>query len=100
MDEGLVKIILAIIALLGTIITTAIVPYYYAKTTEQTRSKHKALVETAVFAVEQMTKAGLIKMPKKKAVINYINEKGIKITEEDLDMLIEEAVIKMNIELK
>ena len=37
MDEGLVKIILAVISLLGTIITVVLVPYLKSKTTEKQR---------------------------------------------------------------
>lgn len=98
MDDGLVKIILAVISLLGTIITVAIVPYYLNKTTMEKREKHKSIVRSAVYAVEQLQQAGILNLPKKKAVIEYINKKGIKITEEDLDMLIEEAVKELNLE--
>jgi len=98
MDKGLVEIILAIIGLLGTIITVAVVPYYLSKTTTEKREQHKALVKSAVYAVEQMNEAGLLNLPKREAVIEYINNKGIKITEEDLEMFLEEAVKKLNLE--
>ena len=97
MDQGLVKIILALIGLLSTIITVVVVPYYLNKTSVETRDKHKALVKTAVYAVEQLENAGLLQIPKKEAVIQYINEKGIKLTEEDLNMFIEEAVKQLNL---
>lgn len=98
MDEGLVKIILAVITLLGTIITGVIVPYYLSKTTAEKRKEIQAIVKTAVFAVEQLQESGLLKLPKREAVIQYINDKGIKITEADLEMFLEAAVKELNLE--
>lgn len=98
MDSGLVEIILAVIGLLGLVLTAVIAPYYFKKTSVQTRAEHRAIVSTAVYAVEQMQKSGLLVLPKKEAVLEYINNKGIKITAEDLDMFIEEAVLKLNLD--
>ena len=105
MDEGLVKIILAVITLLGTIITVVVVPFINAKkknyienTTEEKRKQHLAIIRTAVFAVEQMMDAGLLNIPKKDAVVEYIRGLGLDLTEKDLDMFIEAMVKELNLE--
>lgn len=54
-------------------------------------------IRDAVWAAEQMADARLIKMPKKEYVIDYLVSKGINITIQDLDVLIEAAVKELNI---
>lgn len=96
MDEGLVKIILAVIGLLGTIITVVVVPYLRSRTTEIQRDNIYNIVMLAVQAAEQIYfKPGEGEM-KKKYVINYLGSKGIKLTIEDLNIFIEAAVNEMN----
>jgi len=97
MDEGLVQIVLAVIALLGTVITIVAVPYLRSKTTKEQRENIYNIVKIAVFATEQLKKAGLIDIPKKEYVVQYLNKKGVKLTEADLDMFIESAVKELNI---
>lgn len=105
MDEGLVKIILAIITLLGTIITVVIVPYINAKrenyrenTSEEKRKHHLAIIKTAVYAVEQLMDAGVLEIPKKDVVLEYVRGLGLEMTEADLDMFIEAMVKELNLE--
>ena len=97
MNEGLVKIILAIIALLSTIITYVLVPYLRSKTTEKQRSNIYTLVMLAVQAAEQIYIKQGEGQKKKEYVIGYLSSKGIKLTIEDLDMMIEAAVKELNI---
>ena len=97
MNEGSIKIILAIIGLLGTIITYVLVPYIKSKTTENQRDNIYNLVLIAVRAAEQiynMTGQGKLK---KEYVIEYLNSKGVKVTIEDLDVFIEAAVLELTI---
>lgn len=97
MDEGLVKIILAVISLLGTIITIVLVPYLKSKTTEKQRDNIYTIVTLAVSAAEQIYfKPGEGKK-KKEYVINYLSSKGIKLTIEDLNIFIEAAVKELNL---
>lgn len=97
MNEGLVKIILALIALLSTIITYVLVPYLRSKTTEKQRSNIYTLVMLAVQAAEQIYIKQGEGQKKKEYVIGYLSSKGIKLTIEDLDMMIEAAVKELNI---
>lgn len=87
-----------IIPILGAIITYLIVPIIKQKTTKEQRENIYNLVKIAVQAAEQMHDAGLIKVPKKEYVINFLTSKGINITiqEQELDVLIEAAVYELN----
>ena len=96
MDEGLVKIILAVIGLLGTIITVVVVPYIRSRTTETQRANIYTIVMLAVQAAEQIYFKPGEGEKKKQYVINYLGSKGIKLTVEDLNIFIESAVNEMN----
>ena len=97
MDEGLVKIILAVISLLGTIITVVLVPYLKSKTTEKQRDNIYTIVTLAVSAAEQIYFKPGEGEKKKEYVINYLSSKGIKLTVEDLNIFIEAAVLELNL---
>lgn len=97
MNEGMVKIILALIGLLGTVITTVLVPYLRSKTTKEQREDIYFLVTLAVQAAEQIYFKPGQGEEKKEYVINYLYSRGIKLTVEDLDMFIEAAVLELNI---
>ena len=56
MDDGMLKIILAVISLLGTIVTVVLVPYIKSKTTEKQRDNIYTLISIAVSAAEQVLK--------------------------------------------
>ncbi|SHI63535.1 Bacteriophage holin of superfamily 6 (Holin_LLH) [Lutispora thermophila DSM 19022] len=81
-----------IIPILGAIITYLIVPFIKQKTTKEQRGNIYNLVKIAVQAAEQMRDAGLINIPKKEYVIDYLNSKGINIGIQDLEVMIESAV--------
>lgn len=97
MDEGLVKIILGVISLLGTIITVVLVPYLKSKTTEKQRDNIYTIVTLAVSAAEQIYFKPNEGKKKKEFVINYLSSKGIKLTIEDLNIFIEAAVKELNL---
>ena len=86
-------IIKLIISILGTILT-----YLYIK-----NDKFRKIVDSidkAVRAVEQMEKAGNLDMPKKEKVIEYAINKGINLPYEELEVIIEALVYKLNMEKK
>ena len=97
MDEGLVKIILAVISLLGAIITVVVVPYFKSKTTSTQRENIYTIVRLAVSAAEQIYSKPGQGQDKKEYVVNYLSSKGIKLTVEDLNVMIEAAVLEINI---
>lgn len=91
-------IIKIIIPILGAIVTYMIVPFIMQKTSKEQREGIVAWVKIAVAAAEQMEDAGLIDMPKKEYVFEFISSKGFNITIEDLDAMIEAAVKELNLE--
>ncbi len=97
MDNGLVQIILAVIALLGTIITAMVAPYIRTKYSKEKRQEIYEYVDIAVKTAEQILKKhdpnGTLR---KEFVLRHLNEKGFKLTEDDLNMMIEAAVLELN----
>ena len=93
----MVQIILAIIGLLGTAITAIVVPLIKAKYDAEKRAKVYEYIEIAVNAAEQILK---VEDPtgqrRKEFVVDYLNSKGLKISLQDLNMMIEAAVNQMN----
>ncbi len=96
MNDGMIKIILALIGLLGTIITYIVIPYIKSKTTKEQRESVVFWVQIAVNAAEQIYIGEGQGKDKKQYVIELLNSKGIQITEDQLDVLIEAAVFEMN----
>ena len=97
------EIIMALIGLLGTIITLVLVPYFTAKTkdfkaslTEKQRSTFDYWVDVAVKAFEVYYKEsgqGPVKKERvKKFIRDYIETKELNITEAQLNLLIDSAV--------
>jgi len=85
-----------IIALVGAVMTYIVVPFLKERTTKEQRQNIAFWVKIAVTAAEQIYKEKGQGILKKEYVIKFLNEKGIKITEEQLDTLIEAAVYEMN----
>ena len=96
-NDNVVKVIIALIGLMGSIITYMIIPYFKSKVTKERREDIYFWAKIAVLAAEQMKEAGIINVPKKKYVLNYLKKKGFDISESDLDMLIESAVYELNL---
>lgn len=88
-------IIKVIIPIIGAVITYLIVPFIKSKTTIEQQKNIEFWVEIAVNAAEQIFGSGLGEK-KKQYVIDFLNSKGINITEKELDILIEAAVFEMN----
>lgn len=92
-------VIKVIIPILGAIITYVLVPLIKKKVSNEQLDYIYAWVTIAVKSAEQMHNAGLINVPKKEYVIQHLNDKGFKISEADLDNMIEAAVKELKIEL-
>lgn len=90
-----------LIALITRIVVFAIgsiITYFYSK---DARFRHIVeLIDKGVRAAEQMQEAGLLKIPKKDYVIKFVREKGIKISDEYLETILESLVWDLNIEKK
>ena len=92
--EIIIKIILPI---LGAIITYLIVPLVKQKTTKEQRENIYFWVKVAVAAAEQIYKEKGQGKLKKEYVVDFLVSKGINITIQELDVLIEAAVKELNI---
>lgn len=90
-------IIKIIIPILGAIITYLIVPLVKQKTTKEQRENIYFWVKVAVTAAEQIYKEKGQGKLKKEYVVDFLVSKGINITIQELDVLIEAAVKELNI---
>jgi len=95
-SEAIVKIGTIIIALLGAVFTYIIVPYIKSKTTSEQLKTTEYWVEFAVKAAEQIFNEPGQGERKKEYVIKFLYDMGIKITIEQLNILIEAVVHEMN----
>lgn len=101
MNEVLFKIILALIPVLGTILTAVIVPYVKEKLGNEKLAKYEYWASMAVNCAEMIFKEQGMGKTKKEYVINFINEmfnkNKVVITEEQIEILIESAVKEMKL---
>ena len=95
------QIILALISLTGAILTAVVIPYIRSKTTKQQRDNIYTVIQSAVWAADQMFKAsdpsGGIRNT---WVMNTLKEMNLDISREDLVRLVEEAVQELNLAQK
>ena len=89
-------IVKVLIPLLGAIITYLIVPFIKQKTTKEQRENIYFWVKVAVSAAEQIYKEKGQGKLKKEYVVDFLIAKGVNITIEELDVLIESAVKELN----
>lgn len=94
MTFDITQIILAIIALAGTIVTGVLVPWIKAKTTQSQQEQLAQWVKIAVAAAEQMFKSGN-GAEKKQYAINWLMERGIVFDSDMVDAAIEAAVYEL-----
>lgn len=97
MSEAWVKIIIGLLSIIGTITTYFLVPYLKQRTTAQQREDIDFWVRMAVAAAEQIFNIPKSGNEKKVFVLEYLNELNIKVTEQELDVLIEAAVYELNL---
>lgn len=91
-----VKIAYVILAMVSVVITKILIPYIKEKTNAEDIANTLAMVEIAVKAAEQIyNKAGQGRL-KKEYVVQYLNDRGIKVDERDLDNMIEATVLELN----
>ena len=102
MDEKLFQVILAIIPVLGTILTVYIIPFIKAKIGNENLSKYEYWANIAVKAAEMIWKETGHGADKKAYAVEFIdkmfNSKKTVITTEQINALIESAVKNMKIE--
>lgn len=88
--SDIMNLLTTVFSIIITIIVTKIKKIYKEKFTDETK---RNIVKTVVNAIEQIYKdlSGEQKLQKaKENIINILNEKGISISELEMDMMIEE----------
>lgn len=99
MEDRIFELILAIIPVLGVILTSFIIPYFKEQIGNEKLNKYQEWVNMAVKAAEMIfTESG--KGTEKKAyVVQFLteqfNKNKVVITEEQMNILIESAVKQM-----
>ena len=100
MDDKLFELILALIPILGTILTVYIIPYIKEKIDNEKLEKYEQWVNMAVRAAEMVFTESGMGESKKAYVIEFLtgmfNKNKVIITEEQMNILIEAAVQQMN----
>lgn len=97
MTIDLTQIILAIITLIGAIITRYLIPWIKDKLTDNQYDVLKGLVRVGVFAAEQIFTTEQWK-EKKQYVVDLLKENGYTVDTTAVDALIEATVRELRIE--
>jgi len=96
MENVMYQIASLILTILGLVITYFVVPWLKTKLSNEKLTAIEMWINIAVAAAEQMKTAGIITDDKKTYVLQFIKDKGITITDQELDALIEAAVYEIN----
>ena len=99
MDERIFELIVAIIPVLGVILTSFIIPYFKEQIGNEKLSKYQEWASMAVKAAELLFTESGMGAEKKEYVVKFLteqfNKNKVVITEEQMNILIESAVKQM-----
>jgi len=95
MQIDITQIIVALIGLIGAVITYVLVPFIKSKTDATMFAKIQTMVQVAVTAAEQIYTGTGMGQTKKKYVLDFLESKGYTVDEDTIDKLIESAVYEM-----
>lgn len=96
MENITYQIMTLIISLIGVILTGLVVPLLRAKITNEKMTTLEMWVNVAVAAAEQIFNVPGSGIKKKMYVMEFLKTKGVTITDQELDALIESAVYEIN----
>ena len=98
MNDITFTILKVVVSVCSALITVYLIPYIYTLKEDRRYASLVAMVEVAVKAAEQTIGTGQGAL-KKSEVIDFVskwmNENGVKITEEQLSQIIESAVYQL-----
>lgn len=97
MDDMIVKIALAVLSIASALITGLLIPYLRTKISKEKREKYYEIVLVAVKAAEQIFRKHNTGATKKDYVLKKLRELGVKLSNDELNMLIESAVKELNV---
>lgn len=96
MENVMYQILSLVLTIIGLVITCFVVPWLKTKISNEKLTAVEMWVNIAVAAAEQKKVAGIITGDKKTYVLQFLKDKGITITDQELDALIEAAVFEIN----
>jgi LL-H family phage holin len=96
MENAIYQILMAVLTVITLVLTYFVVPWLRAKIGNEKLSVIEMWVNAAVAAAEQIFKVPESGPSKKTYVMEFLKGKGITITDEELDALIEAAVYELN----
>jgi hypothetical protein len=96
MSNTTYQIFMLLISLIGVLLTGLVVPWLRMKIGKEKLDNVQMWVNVAVAAAEQIFSVPGSGAQKKIYVIEFLKTKGITITEQELDALIEAAVYELN----
>lgn len=91
----LTPIITAVLTLIISLISAFLIPYIKAKTSDEQFNTIKLWVQVAVQAAEMLYVGSGRGEEKKKYVVDFLNSKGFTLNTEEIDNLIESAVLEL-----
>lgn len=91
----LTPMINALIALLGVVVVYYAVPWLKSRTTAAQREEINAWVKIGCAAAEQLYNSGQISN-RKAYVLQFLAQKNLKVNMDELDKMIEAAVLEIN----
>lgn len=95
--EMLETLVNLVVIAISVIVTRFLIPYLKTKMSKDQRELLLTVVNQAVLAAEQIyAHADKSGKTKKQYVIDFIKSRGIKISNEEIDVLIEAAVKELN----
>ena len=103
MNDLTFNILKLVISIVAALIGVYLVPYLKNKLADEKYAQLLSMVEVAVRAAEQTLGSGdgyLKKEEVMRVVVIWMADNGIKISEEQLNQLVEAAVFNMNLEIK
>lgn len=91
----LTPIIIAVLTLIFSLITAFLIPYIKTKVSAEQFATIKLWVQVAVQAAEMLYVGSGRGEEKKKYVIEFLNSKGFTLNAEEIENLIESAVLEL-----
>lgn len=96
MTIDVTQLALALLSIIGTIVTTYLIPYLKEKYTKEQLEKAVTWGQIAVNAAEQLMKSGVIKPEERKDyAMKVLMSKGIKLDIEQLSDIVEAFVLEL-----
>ena len=95
MTIDLTQIVIALIGVLGTIVTTCLVPYIKSKVTVNQYNTIRHWVNIAVEAAEKIYSESGLGDEKRSYVKNFLVSKGFDLNDMEVEVMIESAVLEM-----